>query len=50
LAEAGIEVIQDLAKSSIETLTEMEGIGQKKAASLIEAAKNYLTPTQKKGK
>jgi N utilization substance protein A len=50
LAEAGIEVIQDLAKSSIETLTEMEGIGQKKAASLIEAAKNYLKPAQKKGK
>ena len=50
LTEAGIETIQDLAKSSIETLTEIEGIGQKKAESLIQAAKNYLTPTQTKSK
>ncbi len=47
LAEAGIETIQDLAKSSIETLSQIEGIGQKKAASLIEAAKSYLAPSQK---
>lgn len=50
LTETGIETIQDLAKSSIESLTQIEGIGQKKAASLIEAAKNYLTPTQKEKK
>jgi N utilization substance protein A len=50
LTLAGIETIQDLAKSSIENLTQIEGIGQKKAASLIEAAENYLTPTQTKGK
>ena len=46
LTDAGIETIQDLAKSSIETLTEIERIGQKKAESLIQAAKNYLTPAQ----
>jgi N utilization substance protein A len=50
LSGAGIETIQDLAKASIETLTEMEGIGEKKAVSLIEAAKEYLTPVQKKSK
>jgi len=50
LTETGIETIQDLAKSSIESLTQIEGIGQKKAASLIEAAKNYLTPAQKEKK
>jgi N utilization substance protein A len=50
LTKAGIETIQDLAKSDIENLTQIEGIGEKKAASLIEAAKNYLTPTQRKSK
>jgi len=50
LTGAGIETIQDLAKSSIETLTEIEGIGQKKAGSLIQAAKNYLTPSQTESK
>jgi N utilization substance protein A len=50
LTDAGIETIQDLAKSSIETLTEIEGIGQKKAESLIQAAKNYLTPSQTESK
>ena len=48
LSGAGIQSIQDLAKSSIEALTEIEGIGQKKAASLVEAAKSYLAPAQKK--
>jgi N utilization substance protein A len=50
LTKAGIETIQDLAKSSIENLTQIEGIGQKKAESLIEAAKSYLTPTRGEGK
>jgi len=50
LSDAGIETIQDLAKSSIETLTEIEGIGQKKAESLIQGAKNYLTPSQAESK
>jgi len=50
LITAGIETIQDLAKSNIESLTQIEGIGDKKAESLIEAAKNYLTPTRKKPK
>ena len=48
LTEAGLETVQDLAKSSIETLTQIEGIGQKKAESLIQAAKNYLTPVKMK--
>ena len=50
LTDAGIETIQDLAKSSSETLTEIERIGEKKAESLIQAAKNYLTPTQTESK
>jgi N utilization substance protein A len=50
LTNSGIETIQDLAKSKIEALTQIEGIGQKKAESLIEAAKDYLTPTRTKGK
>lgn len=50
LTKSGIETIQDLAKSKIEDLTQIEGIGQKKAESLIEAAKDYLTPTRAKGK
>jgi N utilization substance protein A len=50
LTNSGIETIQDLAKSKIEDLTQIEGIGQKKAESLIEAAKDYLTPTRTKGK
>jgi N utilization substance protein A len=50
LTTAGIETIQDLAKSSVDSLTQIEGIGEKKAESLIEAAKDYLTPAQKRGK
>ncbi|MCJ7576899.1 MAG: transcription termination factor NusA [candidate division Zixibacteria bacterium] len=50
LTNSGIETIQDLAKSKIEALTQIEGIGQKKAESLVEAAKDYLTPTRTKGK
>jgi N utilization substance protein A len=50
LTEAGVETIQDLAKSSLETLTQIEGIGQKKAASLIDSAKSYLAPAKKGGK
>ncbi len=50
LTGAGMETIQDLAKSNIETLTEIEGIGQKRAASLIEEAKRYLAPDKKEGR
>jgi N utilization substance protein A len=50
LTTAGIETIQDLTKASIESLTQIEGIGEKKAESLIEAAKNYLAPVQKEKK
>jgi N utilization substance protein A len=47
LSGAGIESVQDLAKSSIESLIQIEGIGEKKAGSLIEAAKSYLAPAGK---
>jgi N utilization substance protein A len=50
LTTAGIETIQDLTKASIESLTQIEGIGEKKAESLIKAAKNYLAPVQKEKK
>jgi N utilization substance protein A len=45
LAAGGIETIQDLAKSSVEDLTEIEGVGKKRAESLIQKAKDYLTPS-----
>ncbi len=43
LTANGIETIQDLAKCSIEDLTKIEGVGGKRAASLIEKAKDYLS-------
>ncbi|HVP36309.1 MAG TPA: transcription termination factor NusA [Terriglobales bacterium] len=46
LASAGIDSIQALAKARLEDLTKIEGIGEKKASSLIEAAKAYLTPAK----
>jgi N utilization substance protein A len=45
LAAGGIETIQDLAKSSVEDLTQIEGVGKKRAESLIQKAKDYLTPS-----
>ncbi|MFA5156915.1 MAG: transcription termination factor NusA [Candidatus Omnitrophota bacterium] len=39
LKDAGFETVQDIAKSSIEKLTEVKGIGEKKAEKLIEEAK-----------
>jgi N utilization substance protein A len=45
LMEKGIDTIQDLAQCSVEDLTEIEGIGDKKATSLIQKAKDYLTPS-----
>ena len=46
LVSAGIDSIQGLAKAKLEDLTKIEGIGEKKASSLIEAAKEYLTPAK----
>ncbi len=43
LAAHGIETIQDLVKCDVEVLVEIEGVGKKRAASLIEKAKDYLT-------
>jgi N utilization substance protein A len=42
LAEQGIETIQDLAQQSVEDLTQIEGVGEKKAVTLIQKAKDYL--------
>lgn len=42
----GIETVQELAKSSVEDLTEIEGVGSKRATSLIEKAKEYLSPSK----
>jgi len=39
LKDAGFETVQDIAKSSVEKLTEVKGIGEKKAEKLIEEAK-----------
>lgn len=43
LAANGIETIQDLAKCSPEDLVKIEGVGEKRAVSLIEKAKDYLS-------
>jgi N utilization substance protein A len=42
----GIETVQELAKSSVEDLTQIEGVGSKRATSLIEKAKEYLSPSK----
>jgi N utilization substance protein A len=46
LTAGGIETIQDLAKASMEDLVRIEGVGKKRAESLIEKAKDYLAPSQ----
>lgn len=46
LTAAGIESIQDLAKSSVEDLVQIEGVGKKRAESLIDNAKEYLSPSR----
>ncbi|MCJ7498241.1 MAG: transcription termination factor NusA [candidate division Zixibacteria bacterium] len=46
LVSAGIDSVQDLAKTSLKELMKIEGVGEKKARSLIESAKKYLTPAQ----
>lgn len=42
LSQAGFDSIQALAESTPESLSEVEGIGPKKAATLIQAAQKYL--------
>lgn len=39
LKEAGFKTVEDIAKSAVDDLTKVKGIGQKKANSLIEEAK-----------
>ncbi|MFH0931401.1 MAG: transcription termination factor NusA [Candidatus Zixiibacteriota bacterium] len=46
LVSAGIDSVQDLAKTNLKELMKIEGVGEKKARSLIESAKKYLTPAQ----
>jgi N utilization substance protein A len=46
LGAHGIETVQDLAKSTPEELLEIEGVGAKRAASLVEKAKDYLMPSR----
>jgi N utilization substance protein A len=41
----GIETVQQLAKSTVDELVEIEGVGTKRAASLVEKAKDYLNPS-----
>lgn len=43
LAQNGIETIQDLLRKSADELTQIEGVGKKKAASLLKAAEEYLS-------
>ena len=50
LAGGGIESIQDLARSSEDDLMQIEGVGKKRAASLIEKAKEYLSPSKTAGR
>ena len=42
LMEAGIRRIEDLAKATPEQLTEVKGLGDKKAENLIDAAKRHV--------
>lgn len=42
LKEAGFNSVQDIAKAQIEDLTEIKGIGEKKAGKLIEEAREML--------
>jgi len=48
LNAAGYITVADLSQTAVEQLTKIEGIGQKKAEKLIEAAKAYLDKTEEK--
>jgi N utilization substance protein A len=43
LIAAGIESIQDLAKTSMDDLVQVPGVGEKTAEKLLETAKQFLT-------
>ncbi len=46
LTANGIDTIQDLAKCSEDDLVKIEGVGKKRAASLIQKAKDYMSPSK----
>lgn len=48
LVEADIHTVQDLATAKLETLVEIEGIGEKTAERLIEKAKEYMQELEEK--
>lgn len=48
LVEADINTVQDLAEARLETLIEIEGIGEKTAERLIEKAKEYMIEVEEK--
>ncbi|MDH4223998.1 MAG: transcription termination factor NusA, partial [candidate division Zixibacteria bacterium] len=52
LVSLRIDSVQDLAKANLKDLTKIDGIGEKKAKSMIESAKKYLAPAhlEDKGK
>jgi len=49
LAQAGIDSVQALVKTKVQELTQIEGIGEKRAEKLIELAREYLTPKKVEG-
>jgi transcription termination/antitermination protein NusA len=48
LVDADINTVQDLANASLETLIDIEGIGEKTAERLIEKAKEYMVELEEK--
>jgi N utilization substance protein A len=48
LVGADINTVQDLANAKIDTLIEIEGIGEKTAERLIERAKEYMAAVEEK--
>ncbi len=50
LNTANISTVQKLAESSVETLTKIEGLGQKTAETLLERAKEFIMDLEEKYK
>lgn len=48
LVDADIHTVQDLANASLETLIEIEGIGEKTAERLIDGARQYMQELEEK--
>jgi len=48
LVDADIHTVQDLADAKLETLIEIEGIGEKTAERLIEGAREYMRELEEK--